>query len=218
MDTPTSLISQRGLLIVVSGPSGAGKGTICKQLLDRNPQIQLSISVTTRKPRLGEVDGVNYYFKTEADFLRMISDADFLEYAKVYDSFYGTRKQYVKEKLLHRQDVILEIDIQGALKIKEKFDEGVFIFIVPPSMDELKKRIVKRATESQSDILKRFQSAYQELNFISRYNYVVINDTIDDAVKRIEAIIIAEKCRVDRNNNLNTILQGGQLNDLPISD
>jgi len=201
----------KGLLIVISGPSGAGKGTVCKALLEKNSQIQISVSVTTRSPRPGEVEGKNYFFRSENEFMKMIEEGEFLEYAKVYDYYYGTPKQYVKDKLLSGQDVILEIDIQGALKVKEKFEEGVFIFIVPPSMEELKRRIVKRATESEEAILKRFQSAYQELNFITRYNYVVVNDEIEDAVKKIEAIIIAEKCRIDRNKGLNNILQGGKV-------
>jgi len=204
-------MNKKGLLIVVSGPSGAGKGTICKAILEQHPEIQLSVSVTTRPPREGEVDGVNYFFKSEEEFLSMVEDGEFLEYAKVFDAYYGTPKKYVKDKLLAGQDVILEIDIQGALKVKEKFEEGVFIFIVPPSMEELKRRIVSRGTESQEAIVKRFQRAYQELNFISRYNYVVVNDTIEEATKKIEAIIIAEKCRVDRNKEMNIILQGGEI-------
>jgi guanylate kinase len=204
-------MNKKGLLIVVSGPSGAGKGTICKAILEQHPHIQLSVSVTTRPPREGEVDGINYFFKSEEEFLAMVENGEFLEYAKVFDSYYGTPKKYVKDKLLLGQDVILEIDIQGALKVKDKFEEGVFIFIVPPSMKELKRRIVNRGTESQESIVKRFQSAYQELNFISRYNYVVVNDTIEEATRKIEAIIIAEKCRVDRNREMNIILQGGEI-------
>ncbi len=204
-------MNKKGLLIVVSGPSGAGKGTICKAILEQHPHIQLSVSVTTRPPREGEVEGINYFFKSEEEFLAMVENGEFLEYAKVFDSYYGTPKKYVKDKLLLGQDVILEIDIQGALKVKDKFEEGVFIFIVPPSMKELKRRIVNRGTESQESIVKRFQSAYQELNFISRYNYVVVNDTIEEATRKIEAIIIAEKCRVDRNREMNIILQGGEI-------
>lgn len=204
---------RKGLLIVISGPSGTGKGTICKSLRQHNPEIEVSISATTRKPRTGEIDGRDYFFKTKDEFEKMIESNELIEYAQVYDSYYGTPKQYVKDKLLGGNDVILEIDIQGALKIKDKFEEGVFIFIVPPSMKELKRRIEGRGTESEEAIMKRFQSAYQELNFISRYNYVVINDEVETAVHRIESIITAEKCRVDRNKELNHILQGGDKYD-----
>ena len=139
----------------------------------------------------------------------MIEENEFLEYAQVYDNYYGTPRRYVQKHLLAGQDVILEIDIQGALQVKERFDEGVFIFVVPPTMEELKSRIVKRGTEDPGMILKRFNSAYEELNFITRYNYVVVNDTVENAVEKIEAIITAEKCRVDRNKELNLQLQGG---------
>ena len=202
-------MTKKGLLIVISGPSGAGKGTICREWLEKHPEAVLSVSATTRAPRPGEKDGVNYFFKTHKEFQEMIENGEFLEYAKVYDNYYGTPRKYVQQQLMSGKDVILEIDIQGALKVKERFDEGVFIFIVPPTMEELKKRIVKRGTESPEAILKRFNSAFEELNFITRYNYVVINDKVDDAVSKIEAILTAEKCRVDRNRELTMILQGG---------
>ncbi|SHF20049.1 guanylate kinase [Caldanaerobius fijiensis DSM 17918] len=188
-----------GLLIVLSGPSGAGKGTICKELCERNKQYRLSISVTTRKPRKGEVDGKNYFFKDLEQFQKMVEENQLLEWAKVYDNYYGTPREYVEKSLKEGYDVILEIDIQGALKVKEKFPEGVFIFILPPSMEELKKRIINRGTETEEEIMKRFKSAYDELNYISKYNYVVVNDDVEEAIKKIESIIIAEKCRVDRN-------------------
>lgn len=188
-----------GLLIVLSGPSGAGKGTLCKELCERNKQYRLSISVTTRKPRKGEVDGKNYFFKDLEQFQKMVEENQLLEWAKVYDNYYGTPREYVEKSLKEGYDVILEIDIQGALKVKEKFPEGVFIFILPPSMEELKKRIINRGTETEEEIMKRFKSAYDELNYISKYNYVVVNDDVEEAIKKIESIIIAEKCRVDRN-------------------
>lgn len=207
-------MTKKGLLIVISGPSGAGKGTICREWLDKHPEAVLSISATTRSPRPGEVEGVNYFFKTREEFDAMVDNGELLENAQVYDNYYGTPRKYVQQHLLSGKDVILEIDIQGALKVKERFDEGVFIFIVPPTMEELKKRIVTRGTENAESILKRFNSAFEELNFITRYNYVVINDTVDDAIKKIECILTAEKCRVDRNKELNVILQGGFTYDL----
>ncbi|WP_204487360.1 guanylate kinase [Caldicoprobacter guelmensis] len=198
----------KGLLIVVSGPSGAGKGTICNAYLERNPHAVLSVSVTTRKPRAGEKEGVNYFFRDKETFLKMVENGEFLEYAEVYGNYYGTPKKFVEEKLADGRDVILEIDIQGALQVKERFPEAVFIFVIPPSMEELKRRIVKRGTEDAETIYKRFQSAYEELNYISRYNYVILNDTVESAVAKLEAIVLAEKCRVDRNKELYLELTG----------
>lgn len=188
----------RGLLIVISGPSGAGKGTLCKALLKKNMDLKLSVSMTTRSPRQGEVDGVNYFFVEKQKFEEMIESGGFLEYAKVYDNYYGTPRSYVEEMLSKGNDVILEIDIQGALKVKEIFKEGVFIFIMPPSMEELKNRIKKRGSETEESLLKRFKSAFVEINYVSKYNYMVVNDTIENAVLKLESIIVAEKCRVDR--------------------
>ncbi|ETI91310.1 guanylate kinase [Clostridium butyricum] len=188
----------RGLLIVISGPSGAGKGTICKNFLERNSEVAISVSATTRSPRNGEVDGINYYFMSKEQFKEKIEANDFLEYAEVYDNFYGTPKSNVEQLLESGKDVILEIDIQGALKVKENTEEGVFIFILPPSMEELKARIIKRGSETPESLMKRFKSAYKEINFISRYNYAVVNDEVETAVDKLEAIICAEKCRVDR--------------------
>jgi guanylate kinase len=192
------VVSGRGLLIVISGPSGAGKGTICKRFLERNTEVALSVSATTRTPRKGEVDGINYHFVSKDEFKMRIQDDDFLEYAEVYDNFYGTPRSNVEELLESGRDVILEIDIQGALKVKENAQDGVFVFILPPSMSELKQRIINRGSETKESLMKRFKSAYQEINFVSKYNYAVVNDKVDIAVEKLEAIIAAEKCRVDR--------------------
>ncbi len=189
----------KGLLIVVSGPSGAGKGTICRELLKNNPQIKISISATTRKPRAGEKDGVNYYFITEERFQHMMSEHEFLEYAVVYDNYYGTPKQYVMDNLHSGNDILLELDIVGALQIKKKFEDAVFIFILPPSLKELKNRIVNRGTESLPDIEKRYDAAISEIKQVMKYDYAIINDSISGAVYDIEAIVRAEKCRVVRN-------------------
>ncbi|MBI6875063.1 guanylate kinase [Clostridium aciditolerans] len=187
----------KGLLIVISGPSGAGKGTICKALLEEN-DFWISVSATTRQPRAGEVDGANYYFLTKEEFKKRIDYDDFLEYAEVYGNYYGTPKSNALKAIENGRDVILEIDIQGALKVKESYPEGVFIFILPPSMEELKNRIINRASETPESLMTRFKSAYKEINYVSKYNYAVVNDTVEEAVKKIHSIIVAERCRVDR--------------------
>lgn len=204
---------KKGLLVVISGPSGAGKGTLCKEVLLRNDDIKMSVSCTTRSPRDGEVEGENYYFVTKEKFQEMINDNAFLEYAQVYDNFYGTPYAGIEKKLEEGKDVILEIDIQGALKVKERYPEGLFIFILPPSMEELKNRIRKRGSETEESFLKRFKSAFKEINYASKYNYAVINDEVDDAVKKLECIIVAEKCRIDRIYKTYTYLQEGYLNE-----
>ncbi|GFP75990.1 guanylate kinase [Clostridium fungisolvens] len=188
----------KGILIVISGPSGAGKGTICKALVEKNDNLFISVSATTRKPRVGEVEGVNYYFITKEEFLQKVENDDFIEWAEVYGNYYGTPKSTVDQMLDEGINVILEIDIQGALKVKENARDGVFVFILPPSMEELKQRIINRGSETQESLMTRFKSAYQEINYVSKYNYAVVNDTVDEAVKKIESIILAEKCRVDR--------------------
>lgn len=190
-------MEKKGLLIVVSGPSGAGKGTICKSLVGKGDFL-ISVSATTRQPRKGEVEGVNYYFLTKEEFESKIKNDDFIEYAEVYGNYYGTPKSKVLNCIENGINVILEIDIQGALKVKRTYPDGVFIFILPPSMDELKKRISNRGSETPQSLMIRFKSAYEEIKYVSRYNYVVVNDTVDMAVKRIQSIIIAEQCRADR--------------------
>lgn len=187
----------KGLLLVISGPSGAGKGTICKELV-KSKDSWISVSATTRHPRKGEIEGENYYFLTKEDFIDKIDKKDFLEYAQVYDNYYGTPKSKVIEKLKEGKDVILEIDIQGALKVKENYPKGIFIFILPPSMEELKNRIIKRGSETPESLMTRFKAAYKEINYVSKYNYAVVNDKLDEAVNKIKSIIIAEKCSVER--------------------
>ena len=189
----------RGILIVISGPSGAGKGTICGRLKEQNKNIWLSTSMTTREPRGNEKNGVEYFFVTEEEFKKKIEEDGFLEYAVVHSNkYYGTPKDKIADKLNEGKDVILEIDIQGALKIQEKINDALFIFIMPPSMEILKDRLMKRNTESEDKVLERFKTAYKEINEVTKYNYVVVNDRIDVATSKVEAIITAEKCRVDR--------------------
>ena len=195
------MLNRKGLLLVVSGPSGAGKGTICKALLNKNDQIKLSVSATTRKPRNGEVHGVNYFFIEKEEFTKMIENGEFLEYAQIYDNFYGTPKAAIIECLEKGQDVILEIEMQGARQIKEVYPEGVFIFVLPPSLEELKSRIVGRGTETQEEIEKRFSCAFEETNQIVNYDYFIVNEDIEKSVSDVEAIICAEKNKVTRYKN-----------------
>lgn len=195
------MINRKGLLLVVSGPSGAGKGTICKALLSKNDQIKLSVSATTRKPRTGEVHGVNYFFLEKEEFTTMIEKGEFLEYAQIYDNFYGTPKAAIIECLEKGQDVILEIEMQGAKQIKEVYPEGVFIFVLPPSLEELKSRIVGRGTETTEEIEKRFSCAFEEINQIVNYDYFIVNEDVDKSVNDVEAIICSEKNKVTRYKN-----------------
>ena len=189
---------EKGNLIVISGPSGAGKGTIIKELMKNNKDIWLSVSMTSRDIRSNDIPGETYFFVSRDEFERRINDGVFLEYALYNGNYYGTPRDKINDKLNEGMDVILEIEIQGALKVKELVPDAIFIFILPPSMDELRKRLVKRGTDSIDKILSRFQTAYQEINEVTKYNYVVINDVVDKAVDKVRAILLSERCRVDR--------------------
>lgn len=190
--------NNKGLLIVVSGPSGAGKDTICQKLIKENSNIWMSVSMTTRKPRPLEKDGVDYFFVSSEEFENKINDNTFLEYASYNDDYYGTPKDKVEEKLNEGKDVILVIDINGAINIKKIIPSALFIFIMPPDMETLKNRLIGRKTESKDKIVKRFITAYNEVNNYKKYNYVVVNDKVEDAVNKVKSIIQSEKCRVDR--------------------
>ena len=191
--------NSKGLLIVISGPSGAGKGTIVNRIISEDKNTKVSISMTSRDPRGSEKNGVEYYFVTKEEFEEKINNDEFLEYAVVHGGkYYGTPKANIEEDLSKGLNVILEIDIQGALKIQEKIKEALFIFIMPPSMEELKKRLINRKTETKEKILERFKTAYNEINEFKKYNYVVVNDDLDVAIDKVKSIIKAEKCRVDR--------------------
>lgn len=188
-----------GQIIIISGTTCAGKGTVVQELIKRNDNLKLSISYTSREKRDGEIEGKDYYFVTSDEFEKKIENNDFLEYAKVqYSKYYGTPKKEVNDLLKQGYDVILEIDVQGAQQIKEMFPETILIFIMAPSMSEVKRRIKARGKESNQQIIERFKVAYNELNEIPKYNYVVVNDEVENAVQKIEAILLSEKCRVDR--------------------
>ena len=189
---------KQGLLIVLSGPSGSGKNTICDMVKKENFNIWESISMTSRKPRKDEEDGVNYYFVTKEEFEKNIQEGSMLEYAVFAGNYYGTPRKSVQKHLDKGEDVILVIEIQGALQIKKKLPQALFVFLLPPSMRELKKRLTERGTESEAKIMERFETAYKEINELSKYNYVIINDEAQKAASKLSAIIQAERCRVDR--------------------
>ena len=192
-------MSDRGILIVLSGPSGAGKGTICAALRQQMPNLVYSVSMTTRAPRVGEEEGVSYFFRDKEEFQRLIKEDAFLEYAQVYDNFYGTPKQHVMDLLSEGKSVILEIDIQGAMQVKERFSEAVFIYIVPPSLDILSNRLRDRGTDAADVIDKRLSKASSERALAHRYDYIVVNDVLPDAVEKVASILRAEACKIKRN-------------------
>jgi len=192
----------KGFLLVISGPSGSGKGTVSQALLKRNRNIVFSISATTRKRRLGEKDGVNYFFVDEEKFQQMVENNEFLEHALVHNNYYGTPREFVLEEIEKGEIVLLEIDVQGAMQVKKNYKNVVFVFLLPPTMDELKNRIIKRGTETKEDIERRFRNAFQELDFVGEYDYFVVNDKVESAVEDIEAIIRAEKLRVKRHSDI----------------
>lgn len=195
-------VLSKGFLLVISGPSGCGKGTVSQALLQRNKDIVFSVSATTRKPRPEEVNGVNYFFLEKDEFENTVEEGGFLEHAYVHTNYYGTPKDFVLEEVEKGEIVLLEIDVQGALQVKKNFKNVVFVFLLPPTMAELKNRIIKRGTETPEDIEVRLQNAFKELDFVGEYDYFVVNDIIEDAVLNIENIIAAEKLRVKRHADI----------------
>ncbi|MGN0160671.1 MAG: guanylate kinase [Lachnospiraceae bacterium] len=198
----SNAVNQEGLLVVVSGFSGAGKGTAMKRLMEKYSDYALSISATTRKPREGEVNGREYFFKTIEEFKQMIAEDELIEYAQYVENYYGTPRAYVEEQMKAGKSVILEIEIQGALKIKEKFPDAVLLFIVPPSAKVLRERLVGRGTETMEVVEARLQRAAQEAEGVEAYDYVVINDDLETCVDEINEIIHSEKKKVAKNQTL----------------
>lgn len=190
---------KKGLLIVISGASGTGKGMVCKELLARERGVAFSVSATSRAPREGEQDGREYYFRTRAEFEAMIAEGAFLEYADVYGNYYGTPLAPIEARRSAGEDILLEIDTQGALNVMERCPDGTFIFLLPPSLEELRRRITGRGTESEESLARRLAAARDEIRLGRRYRYAVLNDTVEDATARIQTILAAERLRADMN-------------------
>ena len=192
---------KKGLLIVISGASGTGKGTVCKELLTRETGIAYSVSATSRAPREGEQDGREYYFRTRTEFEAMIAAGEFLEYADVYGNYYGTPLAPIEQRRAAGEDILLEIDTQGALNVMERCPDGTFIFLLPPSLEELRRRITGRGTESEESLARRLAAARDEIQLGRRYRYAVLNDTVEAATARIQTILAAERLRADMDGS-----------------
>lgn len=197
----------KGILMIISGFSGAGKGTVVKELLEKYSNYALSISATTRQPREGEQEGISYFFKTTEEFEQMIQEERFIEYAQYVGNYYGTPKDYVQSQLEAGKDVILEIELQGALKVKEQFPETVLVFLTPPTAKELEKRLVGRGTEDAQTIEKRMSRAYEEAFYMDKYTYVVVNDTLEECVREIHGIVLSEHNKACRKAEFNSVIR-----------
>lgn len=203
-------MNKKGLLIIISGPSGAGKGTVVKNLM-KNKNYCLSISVTTRKPRINEIDGTHYFFRSDEQFQKMILNNELLEYEEFCENYYGTPVSYVKEQLDKNKNVILEIEVNGANKVKKIFQDAVLIFLTPPNILELRKRLVNRGTEGEDIINMRMERASNEFEQIYKYDYIVINTKVENAVHDINTIVKAESMKASRNLELKDILKGDEV-------
>ncbi len=192
----------RGLLVVLSGPSGSGKGTVLKRAMQKNEQLELSVSVTTRAPREGEIDGVNYYFLTPEAFQNLLAEDGLLEWAEFCGNFYGTPREKIEQRLNEGKDVVLEIEVQGAMKVRAAFPDAVLIFNLPPSFEELKNRLTGRQTEPPEVVEKRLNTAVWEISQAENYGYVIVNDNVEDAANAFLSILSSEKCKTARNKAL----------------
>lgn len=197
----------KGILLVISGFAGTGKGSVVSELMNQYDNYALSVSATTRKPRVGEVDGVHYFFKTFEEFQNMISEDQFVEYAQYVGNFYGTPKAYVQEQLEKGRDVILEIEMQGALKVKEKYPDTLLIFLVPPDADTLKRRLEERGTETPEMVEMRLARAVEETRYMDSYDYLIVNDDLETCIRQTHEIIQNEHYRVSRSREFADFLK-----------
>lgn len=202
-------MADSGMLVIISGPSGSGKGTVVKKLCPEQ-NFALSVSMTTRKPRPGEIHGVDYFFCSIDEFKNTRDNNGFLEHAQFCGNFYGTPRFYVEEQIAKNKYVVLEIDVNGALQVKEKFDNCILIFLIPPSMEELSHRLITRNTESKETIEDRLTRAHEEIKLIDKYDYIVINDDVDKAVEKINMIVSAESLKPFRNSSIIKNLNGSE--------
>ncbi|MGL4790260.1 MAG: guanylate kinase [Anaerotignaceae bacterium] len=198
---------KKGILLIISGPSGSGKGTVVEQLI-KDKNYALSISATTRKPREYETEGIHYFFKTENEFKNMIAENNFLEHACFCDNYYGTPKPYVEEKLSQGLNMILEIEVQGALQVKQQYPQAVLIFLIPPDIEILKERLIGRGSEDMETINKRILRAVEEMEFLPKYDYIIINNLVEEATSQIKAIVTAENLAVKRNLEVKETFKG----------
>lgn len=206
-------MGQKGILVVITGPSAVGKSAIVGELVRRRPDIRYSVSCTTRSPRPGETDGVEYFFVTREEFERKVQSGQLLEWAEVYGNYYGTPRDYVEVTLAGGQNVILDIDINGAIQVREKYPDAVSVFVVPPSVAELRARIMKRAADSSESVERRLAQVPKWLEHGLTYDYVLVNDDMARAVEQLEAIVIAERCRTTRHGKalISALLEKGEL-------
>lgn len=195
-------MKRKGVLFIISAPSGSGKTTLCNRLVDSLGGLSRSISMTTRPPRSGERDGIDYIFIEKEEFLKRKKKNEFLEWAQVFNEYYATPKKYVKHLLAKGQDVLLSIDVQGAMKIKRLGVRAVYIFILPPSMVKLKERLISRSSDSKKEIMKRLRLAKKELSYLSKYDYVVVNNILESALNNLRSIVIAQRCRIGGGRNV----------------
>ncbi|MBS5794676.1 MAG: guanylate kinase [Lachnospirales bacterium] len=203
-------MNKKGLLVIISGPSGAGKGTVVSELI-KNKSYALSTSITTRQAREGEIDGVHYFFRNTEEFKKMIEKNELLEYAEFCGNYYGTPMFYVEEQLEQGKNVILEIEVQGALQVKERYKEAILIFLTPPNIVELRRRLENRATETLEKINMRMKRAKEEIRLIDKYDYIVINEIVEEAVFSINNIVESEKMSAKRHMDLiNIFLEGAE--------
>ncbi len=200
-------MKKQGILLIISGPSGSGKGTVVEQLCKKE-NFSLSISATTREPREYEKDGIHYFFHTKEEFLRMQEHKELLEWAEFCGNYYGTPRKYVVEQLLQGKNVILEIEVQGALQVKKIYPDGVLVFLMPPNLEELGKRLTNRGTEDKDTINRRIHRALEEMELVEEYDYVVINDTVKEATEDLLTIVQAERMKCNRNPNIKKIFKG----------